>query len=240
MRIFINLKHMIAGLLVFLLLVLVPAYESEAYLGDRVLKIGIQGYDVTQLQKNLGYLGYDVGKIDGKYGWQTYQKVVEFQLKNGLKADGIVGNATANAIISQVSGDRTQRPRLQTNISRGNLFLSRQDIYDLARVVNGEARGESFEGQVAVASVVLNRLLSGQFGSTIQDVIFQPWAFTAVIDKQFYLEPNESAYAAVNAAVKGWDPTNGAIYYWNPLTATSKWIWSRPIVTQIGDHVFAY
>lgn len=221
-------------------LLLVPANEGEAYLGDRVLKMGIQGYDVTQLQKNLGYLGYAVGKVDGKYGWQTYLNVREFQQKNGLKADGIVGKTTANAIISQVSGSPAQRPRVQTNTSRGHLSLSRQDIYDLARVVHGEARGENFEGQVAVASVVLNRLLSGQFGSTIQDIIFQPWAFTAVNDKQFYLEPNESAYNAVYAAVKGWDPTNGAVYYWNPLTATSKWIWSRPVVNQIGNHVFAY
>lgn len=218
----------------------VPFSHAEAYLGDRTLKYGIVGYDVLQLQKNLGYLGYNVGKLDGKFGWQTFSAVKNFQWRNGLKVDGIVGKNTANAIIAQVSGNKAQRPKAVNAASRGNLPLSRQDLYDLARVVHGEARGESFTGQVAVASVVLNRLQSGQFGNTVQDVIFQPWAFTAVHDRQFYLPPDQSAFRAVNAAVKGWDPTGGALYYWNPQTATSKWVWSRPIINQIGRHVFAY
>lgn len=231
---------MLMMFLLFAVLLMIPSHDAEAYLGQRTLKVGMRGSDVMQLQKNLGYLGYTIGKLDGYYGWQTQRTVQEFQWKNGLKSDGIAGKETINAVIAQVSGGQTQRPRVETNTSRGYLSLSRQDLYDLARVVHGEARGENFEGQVAVASVVLNRLYSGQFGNTIQDVIFQPWAFTAVHDKQFYLEPNESAYDAVLAAVKGWDPTNGAMYYWNPSTATSKWIWSRPIVNQIGSHVFAY
>ena len=215
-----------------------PVLSAEAYLGDRTLKLGMSGYDVLQLQKNLGYLGYQVGTTDSKFGWQTQQAVKNFQWKNGLKVDGIVGKQTATLMINQVSGGQAGRPRTAT-ASRGNLNFSRQDIYDLARIVNGEARGESFTGQVAVAAVVLNRLQSGQFGNTLQDVIFQPWAFTAVNDKQFYLEPNASSYQAVQAALSGSDPSGGALYYWNPRTATSKWIWSRPIINQIGQHVFA-
>ncbi|SHF24166.1 N-acetylmuramoyl-L-alanine amidase [Desulforamulus putei DSM 12395] len=235
-----KLIQVIVLFLVVSLLMAVPLSYAEAYLGDRTLKLGMSGYDVLQLQRNLGYLGYNVGKLDGKYGWQTFNAVKNFQWRNGLKVDGVVGKNTANAIIARVSGDKAQRPRAAAAVSRGNLPLSRQDLYDLARIVHGEARGEPFEGQVAVAAVVLNRLQSGQFGNTVQDVIFQPWAFTAVHDRQFYLPPNESAFRAVNAAVKGWDPSGGALYYWNPQTATSQWVWSRPIINRIGNHVFAY
>lgn len=220
-------------------LVVIPFSNAEAAFGDRILKQGMKGEDVKQLQRNLGALGYGVGKVDGIFGWKTFNTVKEFQWKNGLKADGIVGKNTSRAIIKQVSNISSQRDRVTELASRGNLKLSRQELYDLARVVHGEARGESFEGQVAVAAVVLNRLYSGEFGSNVQQVIFQPWAFTAVNDGQFYLEPNSSAYRAVDAAVKGWDPTGGAMYYWNPVTATSKWIWSRPIINKIGRHVFA-
>ncbi|WP_333530436.1 spore cortex-lytic enzyme [Desulfotomaculum sp. 1211_IL3151] len=227
------------------MLIIFPIGKAEAYLGDRTIKYGMQGYDVQQLQKNLNYLGYQAGNADGIYGWRTLSAIKQFQGKNGLKVDGIVGKATANLLISQVSGNNSSRPKTTdapaaiATTSRGSLPLSRADLYDLARVVHGEARGESFEGQVAVAAVVLNRVLSGQFGRTIQEVIFQPWAFTAVNDGQFYLQPNASAMRAVEEAIKGWDPSRGALYYWNPKTATSKWIWSRPISLKIGNHVFA-
>ncbi|CCO09415.1 spore cortex-lytic enzyme [Desulforamulus hydrothermalis] len=234
-----NLTRIIA-LLCAVCFFVMPVNDAAAYLGDRTLKLGMSGYDVWQLQKNLDYLGYPVGDLDGKFGWQTFNAVKNFQWRNGLKTDGVVGKKTASAIIAQVSGNQAQRPRTAAAASRSGLQFSRQDIYDLARVVHGEARGESFEGQVAVAAVVLNRLQSGLFGRTVQDVIFQPWAFTAVHDRQFYLTPNESAFRAVNAAIKGWDPTGGALYYWNPQTATSRWVWSRPIVNKIGNHVFAY
>ncbi len=224
------------SLLVLSLLLVLPVNKAEAYLGDRTLKQGMEGYDIQQLQRNLGYLGYLVGKADGQFGRQTFKAVKAFQGRNGLKADGIVGKVTTSVMIRQVSGEKVQRPQ---SVSRGSLPLSRKDMYDLARIVHGEARGESFVGQVAVASVVLNRLYSGQFGNSVQAVIYQPWAFTAVNDGQFFLEPDAAAYQAVAAAVKGWDPTGGAIYYWNPITATSKWVWSRLIVNKIGQHVFA-
>lgn len=117
--------------------------------------------------------------------------------------------------------------------------ISKSDIEWLARAVYGEARGEPFTGQVAVAAVILNRVESSQFPDTIKEVIFEPLAFTAVADGQIYLTPNASAYSAARAALNGLDPTGGALYYWNPARATNKWIWSRPIIKRIGNHVFA-
>lgn len=222
-----------------LMLLIFAPLSAEAALGDRTLRYGMKGQDVEQLQRNLAAIGYGVGKVDGKFGWRTANAVKEFQSKNGLKVDGIVGKHTVRAVLQQSGNLQAQRSRTAGPVSRGNLALTRGDLYDLARVVHGEARGESFEGQVAVAAVVLNRLHTGDFGNTVQEVIFQPWAFTAVHDGQFYLEPNSSAYRAVDAALKGWDPTGGAIYYWNPVTATSKWVWTRQIINKIGRHVFA-
>ncbi|KUG03707.1 spore cortex-lytic enzyme, lytic transglycosylase sleb [hydrocarbon metagenome] len=206
----------------------------EANLGDRILKVGMQGYDVNQLQRDLNYLGYSAGPADSKFGWQTYTAVSKFQKDNGLAVDGIVGKMTATAIIKKVS----QGSANTTTPSRGS-FLSSQDINDLVRLVYGEARGEPFEGQVAVAAVALNRVYSKQFANTVKGVVFEAKAFTAVSDGQFYLQPNNVARQAVDAALKGWDPTGGALYYWNPVTATNKWVWSRSIITQIGRHVFA-
>lgn len=116
---------------------------------------------------------------------------------------------------------------------------SSNNLDSLARLVYGEARGESFDGQVAIAAVVLNRVESDNFGNTVNEVIFEPGAFTAVSDGQYYLKPDDSAYRAAQAALDGWDPTYNAIYYWNPVTATNKWVWSRPITITIGKHVFA-
>lgn len=224
---------LIIGILSTTAIFLTPL-ETKAYLGDRVLTWGTRGYDVKQLQKDLNYLGYSAGQVDGIYGWQTTQAVKNFQRNNGLAVDGIAGRQTAMAVIRQVS-----QPVGTSTPSRGILSCSNQDIENLARLVHGEARGESFEGQVAVAAVVLNRIASGQFGQTIGEVIFQPGAFTAVSDGQFYQKPNSSSYQAAQAALRGWDPTGNALYYWNPVTATSKWVWTRQIITKIGRHVFA-
>ena len=121
--------------------------------------------------------------------------------------------------------------------AKGGSYSS--DIQLLARAINGEARGESYEGQVAVGAVILNRVKSPQFPNTISGVIYQPWAFTAVNDGQIKLEPNQTAYKAAQDAMNGWDPSYGCLYYYNPKTATSKWIWSRKTVVTIGKHVFA-
>lgn len=122
---------------------------------------------------------------------------------------------------------------------RSRYAVSDQDKRYMAQMVYGEARGESFEGQVAVAAVILNRLNHPEFPNTITGVLFQPGAFTAVQDGQFYLEPDATAYRAVEEALAGRDPTGGALFYWNPDKATSRWIWSRPIIKRIGNHVFA-
>lgn len=233
-------KHMKSISMVVALLVLfvfIPTqYSQAAYLGDRILKQSMQGYDVKQLQQDLTWLGYDTGGTEGIFGPKTLSAVKQFQANSGLVVDGIVGKQTASALIHQVT-----YPEDNSHItpSRGLLTNIRSDLTELAHLIHGEARGEIYTGKVAVAAVAINRLKSNMFGTTMQEVIFQPGAFTAVSDGQFYLRPDASAFKAAQDALNGWDPTGGALYYWNPVTATSKWIWSRPIITQIGRHVFA-
>ena len=231
--------NIIIILTILMSLIIIPAPDAQAaYLGDRVLKQSMQGYDVKQLQQDLTWLGYDTGGIDGIFGPKTLSAVKQFQYKNTLTVDGIVGKQTSATIIDQVTHPES-RTVGDTNPSRGILTDARQDLFDLARLIHGEARGESYTGQVAVAAVALNRLKAKLFGRTIQEVIYQPGAFTAVSDGQFYLQPDASAYKAAQDALNGWDPTGGALYYWNPVTATNTWIWRRPIITTIGRHVFA-
>ncbi|SEN27365.1 N-acetylmuramoyl-L-alanine amidase [Lihuaxuella thermophila] len=129
---------------------------------------------------------------------------------------------------------------IAANAGKSSGGISQQDIQLMANAVHGEARGEPYVGQVAVAAVILNRLEHEKFPDTVSGVIFQPGAFTAVADGQIWLTPNETSKKAVMDAVKGWDPTNGCIYYFNPATATSKWIWSRPQHKKIGKHIFCY
>lgn len=124
-------------------------------------------------------------------------------------------------------------------LSRGRALVTQEELDLLARVIHAEARGEDFMGQVAVGAVVLNRVEDHRFPSTIHDVVYQPGAFTAVIDKQIHLTPNQSAYLAAEAALNGEDPTNGAIYYYNPKTATDRWIKTRPVIKTIGNHTFS-
>ena len=182
---------------------------------------GSRGREVTEIQKRLKAWGYYKGAVDGIYGYQTYQAVRYFQSKNGLKVDGIAGKQTL-AALGLPTG---------TNEYNRNLDL-------LARVIYGEARGEPYEGQVAVGAVILNRVADSRFPNTIPGVIYQPGAFDVVADGQINLTPNDTAYRAARDALNGWDPTYGCIYYYNRATATSKWIWSRPIVVRIGKHNF--
>ncbi|MGM0500952.1 MAG: spore cortex-lytic enzyme [Bacillota bacterium] len=127
----------------------------------------------------------------------------------------------------------------ETQIKINNYNLTENDLDLLARAVYSEARGETIEGQVAVAAVILNRLRHDEFPDTIKGVVFQPWAFTAVHDGQFWLTPNDEARDAVELALKGWDPTYGAAFYYNPAKVTSYWIYSRKVITKIGKHYFA-
>lgn len=177
------------------------------------------------IQTKLKRWGYYKGAIDGIYGSQTRQAVRYFQSKNGLSVDGIVGSKTAAALGMTLSSS-------QSSQSSGDLDL-------LAKIVYAEARGEPYSGQVAIAAVVLNRVESPSFPNTIAGVIYQPYAFTAVSDGQINLTPNSTAYKAAQDALNGWDPTYGCLYYYNPATATSSWIWSRQTVVTIGNHTFA-
>lgn len=193
-----------------------------------VLKMGSSGSQVKTLQTKLNNWGYNAGTVDGIFGSKTRDAVKRFQQKNGLAVDGIVGAQTAKALGMTLTGS-----------SSSNSSYSSQDVYLLAKCIHAEARGEPYLGQVAVGAVVLNRVKSSSFPNTIAGVIYQPYAFTAVIDGQMNLEPNQSAYNAARDAMNGWDPTNGCIYYYNPATATSSWIWSRPVMLTIGKHSFA-
>ena len=177
------------------------------------------------VQTKLKRWGYYTGAVDGIYGPKTKEAVKYFHRKNGLVVDGIVGPKTAAALGMTLSGSTTTQ--------------SSSDLNLLARCVYAEARGEPYTGQVAVAAVVLNRVRSASFPNTIAGVIYQPYAFTAVDDGQINLTPNSTAYKAAQDALNGWDPTYGCLYYYNPRTATSSWIWSRQTVVTIGKHVFA-
>lgn len=176
-----------------------------------------------QIQQRLKELGYYKGSIDGIIGPQSLKAIKNFQRDYGLTVDGIVGKNTLKAL----------------GLSSGAGKYSSSDLYLLAKCVYAESRGEPYVGQVAVAAVILNRVKSSQFPNTISGVIYQPWAFTAVNDGQIKLEPNQTAYNAAKDAMNGWDPSYGSLYYYNPRTATSKWIWSRKTVVTIGKHVFA-
>lgn len=189
-------------------------------------KYGSRGSEVTQIQTKLKRWGYYNGNVDGIYGSQTLAAVKYFQRKNGLTVDGIAGPATLKAM-----GIFTSSPSSSPSSSSSNLNL-------LARVVYGEARGEPYSGQVAVAAVVLNRVKSSSFPNTISGVVYQSGAFDAVRDGQINLSPNSTAIKAAQDALNGWDPSYGAIYYFNPSTATNKWIWSRPMTVTIGRHRF--
>ncbi len=193
--------------------------------------------DIKLVQKKLKNWGYYKGSVDGIYGSKTKQAVILFQKRNGLVADGIVGNKTLAAMgISQsmLSGG-TSKP----NQSGGVNGYTSADVQLLARLIHAEARGESYTGQVAVGAVVLNRVRSSSFPNTISGVIYQPYAFTCVNDGQINLKPNSTALSAAKDAMNGWDPTYGCLYYYNPKIATNQWIFSRPTVVTIGNHVFA-
>ena len=186
---------------------------------------GSTGTDVRKVQQLLSRWGYYDGAVDGVYGRQTYDAVRYFQRANGLGVDGKVGSETARALGITLDG--------------GTGDYTGADLALLARVIYAEARGESYTGQVAVGAVVLNRVKSALFPNTIAGVIYQSGAFDAVADGQINLTPNEQSRRAARDALNGWDPTGGCLYYYNPATATSKWIWTREVRLNIGDHSFA-
>jgi len=188
-------------------------------------KFGSSGDQVKEIQRRLKDWGYYKGEVDGYYGKETENAVIAFQKKHGITIDGIVGSQTAEKLgISLPSG----------TTSSG----SSSDVYLLAQLIYGESRGEPYKGQVAVAAVVLNRVESSKFPNSIAAVIYQSGAFDVVDDGQINLAPDQTALSAARDAVNGWDPSGGALFYYNPNTATSGWIWSRPVIVVIGNHKF--
>ena len=194
-------------------------------------KYGSRGEEVRTIQTKLKRWGYYDGNVDGIYGSQTLAAGKEFQQKNGLTVDGIAGTKTLQAMGIYNSSNNSSSSNSSSSTNSSDLNL-------LSRLVYGEARGEPYTGQVAVAAVVLNRVRSSSFPNTVSGVIYQSGAFDVVSDGQINLTPNETAKKAAQDALNGWDPTNGAIYYFNPATATNKWIWSRPMTVTIGKHRF--
>ncbi|WP_028545215.1 spore cortex-lytic enzyme [Paenibacillus taiwanensis] len=239
-----------------IVLVLFGAYQLKhvsdtvATFSGATLKYGSKGQDVNELQGRLKFLGYYYGKIDGVYGTATQKSVKWFQSEFGIKADGVVGAKTKDKLVkatknwkpssSSSGGNKppSSKPSDSNVSNSNNMGYSENDLKLMANAVYGEARGEPYEGQVAVAAVILNRVKSPSFPNSVSGVIFQPGAFTAVADGQIWLTPNEKARQAVQDAINGWDPSGGCLYYFNPVTATSKWIWSRPQVKTIGKHIF--
>ena len=193
-----------------------------------VYRQGSSGDAVRTIQEKLKNWGYYDGEVDGIFGSGTTSAVKYFQRKNGLTPDGIVGPATLKAL------------GMESGSSAGGATSGRDnDLYLLARMISAEARGEPYTGQVAVGAVILNRVRHPSFPNTISGVIYQPGAFSALYDGQFDQPIADSARRAAQDAMNGWDPTGGAIYYYNPEKTTNKWIWSRPVIATIGKHVFA-
>ena len=203
--------------------VVLMSWNSEV---EALSKYGSRGTEVRTIQEKLKRWGYYSGSVDGIYGSQTVSAVKSFQKKNGLTVDGIAGTQTLKAMGITSSSSSSSSSNNSSNV---NL---------LARVVYGEARGEPYTGQVAVAAVVLNRVKSSKFPNTISGVVYQSGAFDAVADGQINMTPDTTAKKAAQDALNGWDPSYGAIYYFNPSTATNKWIWSRPMTVTIGKHRF--
>ena len=203
----------IVTLILILVTVTITVYGATLSQGSR-------GQEVIKLQQALKDKGYDI-TVDGIYGAKTREAVIKFQKDNGLTPDGIAGAKTLS--------------KLNLNIQNNN---SSSDVYLLAKCIYGEARGEEYLGKVAVGAVILNRVKDANFPNSVSGVIYQPGAFTAVSDGQINVTPSQSCYNAARDALNGWDPTSGAIYYYNPVTATNSWIRSRPVIKTIGKHVF--
>ena len=230
-----NKKHIVIAIIASILLVIslittgIIIYKNKQQNAtvETLSKYGSRGSEVTQIQTKLKRWGYYSGNIDGIYGTQTVNAVKYFQRKNGLTADGSAGPATLKAMGIMTSSSSSS----SSSSYNSNLNL-------LSRVIYGEARGEPYTGQVAVGAVVMNRIKSSSFPNTLSGVVYQSGAFDAVKDGQVNLTPDSTARKAAQDAMNGWDPSYGAIYYFNPSTATNKWIWSRPMTVTIGKHRF--
>ncbi len=223
------MRRKIIGILILMLLVVsyvTTLLVQNGYV-EALSKYGSRGTEVRTIQDKLKRWGYYNGNVDGIYGTQTVSAVKKFQQKNGLVVDGIAGTKTLAAM--GITSNSSSGGSSTNNASNVNL---------LARAIYGEARGEPYTGQVAVGAVIMNRVKSSKFPNTISGVIYQSGAFDAVSDGQINLTPDSTAKKAAQDALNGWDPSYGALYYFNPSTATNKWIWSRPLTVTIGKHRF--
>lgn len=210
----------------FIASVLLPINSSEV--GAITYSYGSKGNAVREIQTRLKRWGYYTGSVDGVYGYKTYTAVRKFQGKNGLKVDGVVGDRTLAAL------GIVSKPATNTS----SKVYNNNDMMLLAKIINGEARGEPYEGQVAVGAVVMNRTRDPRFPSTVAGVVYQPGAFTAIVDGQINAKIEQSSINAARDALNGWDPSGGAVFYYNPAKTTNKWIWSRPVIKVIGKHKF--
>ena len=221
-------KISIIILAIFLLSIVINTFTKSS--DQQVLsKVGSSGAEVKEIQTRLKKWYFYFGPVDGKYGAKTKAAVIKFQKKYSIKADGVAGAATLKKLGINPASKTTSRA--SSSYSR-NVDL-------LAHLIHGEARGEPYIGMVAVGAVVLNRTQDSRFPKTIPSVIYAPGAFDAVSDGQINLAPSATSIKAAREALNGFDPSKGCIYYYNPATATSKWIWSRPIILKIGKHNFA-
>ncbi len=229
--------YTLIGIIVVVILFVTTVYLPVTRAAQPTLNWGSSGTSVRVLQRKLLAWGYYDGRVDGTYGPDTYRAVTEFQRKNRIRVDGVVGPETWGALGYEWSGNtraRVVRTAGSPGVSRNN------DVEMIARLVHAEARAEPYEGQVAVAAVLLNRVNSASFPNSVSGVIYQPLAFESVANGQFNLAPNDDNLRAARSAINGWDPTYGALFFWNPSKPVNRWIWSRNIVRRIGSHVFAH
>lgn len=215
-----KMKRIYITLLALILLTATCAFSVSA-----LSKIGSRSKEVKEIQLALKSRGYYTGNIDSIFGTRTKKAVIAFQKDNGLTPDGIVGKKTLKALGIKEGND-------------GYGGYSSSDYELLARIISAESRGEPYSGQVAVGAVVLNRIEHPSFPDTLTGVVYQKGAFSCLNDGQFYEKVSDSAYKAARDAINGVDPSGGAIYYYNPKKSTNKWIFSRPIITVIGEHRF--
>ncbi|KUO77411.1 MAG: spore cortex-lytic enzyme [Desulfosporosinus sp. BRH_c37] len=213
-------------------LILSIALSGIAYgaLGDRLLGKGSNGPEVVEMQKKLSQLGYVIGTANGRFGSKTEAAVRRFQKERGLRVDGMAGTQTIKEL-KLLTGQ-------STNSTGKAVGTKNVDANLLARCVNAEARGEPYLGQVAVAAVILNRISDPAFPKTIADIVYQPQAFSSVNDGQINLPPSASAKRAAQEAINGSDPSGGAVFFFNPAKTKNKYIWSRPPIKKIGNHMF--
>lgn len=212
------ITYSMALIITFMMVLSIPLEAANAA-SPATLKVGSSNSDVPDLQYRLKTMGYFNTDVTSYFGTTTLESLKRFQKDYGLVEDG-------------VAGERTWETLKKVSANQKELDL-------LARIIYAEARGESYKGQVAVGAVVMNRMSASGFPDSIRGVIEQPRAFTAVDDGQYQLTPDQTAYQAAQDAVRGYDPTNGALYYFNPDTATSDWIWTRKQTVKIGRHIFA-